>query len=238
MPEMTSAIPRFSWFLDTARPLLAASRRNGRSSTLDLSTASALLEQLREPVSRARSRGCFANPWTMAGIGTYEVRNCAVLSALWDHKVNGDLARYFLGNFLESLDPHHKRVPSVEELGKGYTVRTEHCPLGLASERVDITVETRKHVVCIEAKVHAPEGHRQIERYIAAADQWAQRADKTPVVIFLATWRKHHPGIFPATWGDVAYAARKAITTKESTPNHGSWLLAAFAQHVSTFEDR
>lgn len=238
MPDLTGVIVRFPSFLNEARPLLAVPGQSGQSSTLELTAASLLLEELREPVSRARSQGHFANPWKMSGIGTDEVRNCAVLAALWDQRALGDLARHFLSNFLDCLEPPRKRVPSFEELREGYTVRTEHCPLGLANDRVDITVETRTHVICIEIKIHAPEGHRQVERYLAAAEQWAQRTGKSPVVVFLAPWQNSRPNIFPALWSEIAYAARKTILTDNGTVNPGRWLLASFAQHISTFEDK
>ncbi|HEX7852516.1 MAG TPA: hypothetical protein VF523_10020 [Burkholderiales bacterium] len=39
------------------------------------------------------------------------------------------------------------------ELGKGYRVAPEVCPLGDAADRVDLVIETSRYIIAIEVKI-------------------------------------------------------------------------------------
>lgn len=105
------------------------------------------------------------NPWNMARLGRYEVRNAAVLAQLWDPVLSGPSARRFLRSYLARLADPAGQLPTPDQLARPFRIRTEHCPTGNRSERVDITIEGEDFLLGIDVKIDAGEGHEQLVRY-------------------------------------------------------------------------
>lgn len=190
----------------------------------------AALANLAKAAQAIRARGDTLNPWTAAGLRQDEVRNAAVLAALLSPHQTGDLALLFLGAFLKRIGLDQ---PDLSVLQRGYRVRTEDCPLGQASERVDLTIEGSGFMLGIEVKINAGEGLNQFDRYIATITSRARLAElKSCHVIVLARTRITKAGITPATWADIASAA---YSVAQGGTSHNHHLLRAFAAHVSRF---
>ncbi len=229
-------------FLETIRdlrPLLvqglppsAPKARSARSC--DPHRLSDALKQLR-PLFDEERRRFTANPWAMAGVGRYEVRNCAVLAQLWDKRITGTLASAFLALVIERIRGSSSALPTSEELAAHYLVRTEHCPTGMQSDRVDITIEGEKFLIGIEAKVDADVRENQLEDYRAVIAARAARLGidgKKHCVVYLTTDGRRASGVGSISWRDIAAAARQCVTETEDPNSKQSWLIECFADHL------
>ena len=178
------------------------------------------------------------NPWIMAGLGRYEVRNCAVLAQLWDQRISGTYASSFLSAFVERIRGANSALPSREELEGHYIVRTEHCPNGLQSDRVDITIEGSNFLVGIEAKIDADVRQNQLEDYCSVIKARAAGLNidrQKHCVIFLTTDGRSAPGVVSASWRDIAAAARQCERALEPQYGTHNWLVQRFADHLMLF---
>lgn len=194
-----------------------------------------ILTQLSPMLAQARHRGGEINVWQMAGLKRAEVRNAAVLAALWSSAGMGDRASTFLDGFLRRLRPADG-LPSLEELVRGYVVRTEHCATGAATERVDITVEGQSFVLGIEVKIGAGEGPEQLVRYRKSVEEWARTKGKRGVVVLLAPFQTSVPGVVQADWRDVVVAAGATLPSKRAAFTHVDRLIDDFARHAAAFQ--
>ena len=168
------------------------------------------------------------NPWALAGLKRVEVRNAATLAGLWRSSIVGTA---FLDAFLRRINVK-ERLPERTVLEQGYGVRIEDCPLGLASDRVDITIEGRRFLVGIEVKIGAGLGPRQLERYVETIRTRAGR-DRRWAVVMLAPRPDTRPDVVPARWHDVAAAAEQIA--EQFPADHHAWLVSQFGAHVGTF---
>ncbi|MDF2603051.1 PD-(D/E)XK nuclease family protein [Sphingomonas sp.] len=202
--------------------------------TLELARLGGFLMAAREPLERLRTSGAMINPWTVAGVGQKEVRNSAVLATLWSPQQCGTLGRAFLDAFCRRIDDPKGVLPTSEELSANYAVRTEHCPVGVMSERVDITIEGPSFVLGIEVKINAGEGPEQLRRYVSSVQRWArQRGGKKAAVVFLAPYPPSERAVLHATWRDLMVAGRNVLLLGEGTPTMHSFLLEAFVRHCN-----
>ncbi len=195
-----------------------------------LARAATALASARQAI---QNRGDLFNPWVAARLRHDEIRNASVLAAFLAPSQVGDLAPRFLHAFLSRLNDLEDRLPSFDALQRGYRVRTEDCPLGLASERVDLTIEGSDFLIGIEVKINAPEGPHQFARYIQTIERRAEDGGRSPNVIILARRRMSVPGAIAADWGDVSIAARKVAAVDPN--NLINKMLRGFAQHVASF---
>jgi len=195
----------------------------------------AIIAQLSPALARARQHGGEINVWQMAGLKRAEVRNAAVLAALWSSARMGDRAMIFLDGFLRRLRPADG-LPLLEELRLGYVVRTEHCATGAATERVDITIEGQSFVVAIEVKIGAGEGPEQLARYRKSVEEWARTRGKRGAVVLLAPFQTSVPGIVQADWRDVVKAASATLPSKRTAYTHTDRLIDDFARHAAAFQ--
>lgn len=208
MNQDTRLASRLNAYFALASPLIRALQADKPPTHLvPAARLATILRQARVPFERLRSVTS-ANMWDTAGLGTDEVRVCSVLSKLWDWQHYGDEGRLFLQRCLSVLGPD--RAPGINELRQGYRVQTDHCLNGNLADRVDITVETARSIVGVEAKIYAGEGERQIARYVQSIAQRAALMRRcNPQVLFLSPRRPtdQHTSASWLTWRQVADAA-------------------------------
>lgn len=236
-----SLVERLSSFLQVLRPMIrpevqaAETTVSEAGAWLNRERLAAAIAALAPKLAETRQHGGEINVWQVAGLKRAEVRNAAVLAALWSPAGIGDRAASFLSGFLRRLR-HPEALPSREELARGYVVRTEHCATGAATERVDITIEGESFVLAIEVKIGAGEGKEQLARYRESVEDWARNRCKRGAVILLAPFQTKVPGIIHADWRDVVSAARASLPAKPALFTHADRLIADFARHAAAFE--
>lgn len=216
-----------------ADPVLDARMVDGVRLQLWLKAVKPYLKRVRERRKH--------NPWSMATVGYDEVRNCSLLSQLWNERSVGPIAWRFLAAYFDRIDCGNGRLPSLADLAQGYTVRTEHCPAGEQSDRVDITVEGKDFLVGIEVKIHASEGPDQLQRYCKVI---ASRAHGMGIplnrqcVVFLAPYPTEVPGVLQSSWRDVAAAANEVTHSHLQADSTPAWMVRCFGEHVKEFFER
>lgn len=194
-----------------------------------------VFRDLQKPLEMSRRDGAFLNVWKAAGLKRDEVRNSAALATLLDHRQLGQDGRLLLGAFLDRLRRAGKAsVPNEMQVGEPYTVGTEICPLGDATNRVDLSIEGTSFFLYIEVKIDAGEGDRQLDRYRAVASNRALLVGKRPFFIFLSPRPPKVPrdDVVHATWKDLASAAR-AVSRRKTGLNAS--LLRQFSEHSKGF---
>ena len=180
--------------------------------------------------------GAFINPWTVAGMKRREVRNAAVLAALWTRSQVGEVGPAFRGEFFARCRSREEQsLPDQNELRLGYRVRIENCPGPDGSDRVDLVIETAGHLVGIEIKIDAREGCDQLARYVEAIGRNAGQLKKEARVIFLAPCAASRDDVIAADWSTIRVAAAAALPGRRSEYNISHHLVAQFARHVRVF---
>ena len=212
------------------RSIIATRARAQRPQAHSLAKA---MGALNCAVKTIQVRGDAFNPWTVSGLRQDEVRIASVLAAFMTRRQVGDLAPQFLDAFLRQLSGMKAPLPDAVALSRGYRVRTEDCPLGLASERVDITIEGDGFLIGIEVKINAKEGPDQFARYCQTIERRAADGNRSAHVILLMRRRLQVPGTVAAEWRDVVAAARATATANRGNPL--SRMLLAFGTHIDSF---
>jgi hypothetical protein len=193
-------------------------------SIVDLQAA---FDALHAPLAAARSAGGLINPWTIAGLKRDEVRIASALAGLWRAQFGGASSLRFLGEYLSAAIGH---VDWHAELASGYRVEAECNPLGLASDRVDLVVETARHLIGIEVKVDAALGPMQLERYALAIERRAELQGREPHNLLLA--RSASAAAVSTSWRDIASAAGRAVPRKASARGFVDQYIASFGDFV------
>lgn len=192
-----------------------------------------------------RSGGAI-NVWDVAGIGTNEFRNCAVLRWLLDCHGSHGQGPAFMCWFLEA-------VSSASPLSFAYRDHFPHSGLALApyraiaenayeqdgtdKSRVDIVIESDRFLLFIEVKVYAGETDNQLERY---ADILRSRAGERPYgLIFLtpdgrAARDESVKDVAYLSWKQLAAAFERGLTLELQD---AFWVktVQQFCQHIRTF---
>lgn len=238
--------PRLRAFLNDLVALGPAS--SNESSPLPKSATLALLIQgLHHRLAKARDGGFALNPWTVAGIGTNEVRNCAVLAALMDSEQLGATARRFLAAMLEQVPRASTRsFPMADILTGNYIVRCETCVAGDWSNRVDILIESPSPrngwIIALEAKINAGLGSGQLEDYHADLGRRAEMTGRRAFLIFLSPFEpvgidtRVRQDVDHIRWADIRRAADMAVADCTPDEAHARYLLSAFRDHVVDFD--
>lgn len=201
----------------------------------DRARLSALLPDLSKALAQASLAVRPMNPWTVAGARRREVRNAAILAALWSPTQVGDVGATFLAEFFVRCGRAGQGMPTAGELALGYRVRVENCPAADGADRVDVVIETARHLIGIEVKVDAGEGPEQIARYVEAIARGGRQLDKVPRVILLAPFAPSREDVVAATWSDVRAAAAAALPPRRAEHGFTHHLVAQFARHVRSF---
>lgn len=198
----------------------------------DLQSLENAFDALKAPLASARGQGDLINPWAIAGLGRDEVRNAAALAGLWMADFGGSSSKLFIGSFLEKALPG---IDWIAEIADGYRVETEICPLGDRSDRVDLVVETQKHLVGIEIKIGARLGPEQLQRYELSITRRARLSNRIPHVILLAPFSGNRASVADTRWRDIYRAASAAARASRGTRTFTQHLIAAFGDHVVGF---
>lgn len=233
--DADTLVRRLERFCVQAHPLFSPPIVRHRPQKIDRVRLASLLPRLGSALNGARSSGLMINPWIVAGLSRREVRNAAVLASLWSDTQCGKAGAQFLREFLARVEQPQTPLPSADELAAGYIVRTEHCLGADGADRVDLVIESARHLVGIEVKIDAGEGLQQLSRYVTAIERSARRLDKRPAVILLAPFRPSCPEVLTASWPVVRAAAQAVLPPRRSEFSFAHQLIAAFAVHVRNF---
>lgn len=190
------------------------------------------LAAIGKAVSVIKEQGGIINPWAIAGIKDYEVRNSAALAGLWLADFGGDCSKRFLAAYLSSAVD---TIEWADELAHGYSVETEVDPAGEGVDRVDLVVQTQSYLIGIEVKINAGLGREQLERYSSSLTQRAQLLNLQPIVILLAPFKSHLPSIKSTHWSNVSAAAAMAAGRQIKERSFAQQLIASFGEYVSKF---
>ena len=223
---------RLSRLLEKLSPLLPSQL----GASLDAERLGFTLRAISAALAQRRTVGGAINPWTVAGIKRREVRNAAILAALWSPAQIGDVAMAFLAEFFaRCASPIGRELPPREELALGYRMRVENCPGPDGADRVDLVIETATQLVGIEVKIDAGEGRLQLDRYVEAVRRSAAQMDKAARVVFLAPFAPSRNDVVSASWSTVRAAAEAVLPRSRSDYEFAHHLIAHFARHARSF---
>ncbi|WP_449470251.1 PD-(D/E)XK nuclease family protein [Sphingobium chungangianum] len=192
----------------------------------------AAFRALKGPLAVAKERGGLMNPWALASLGHDEVRIAGVLAGLWSSDFGGEASRRFLSQYLRAAMPE---IDWSADLEGGYRVGTEICPMGDAADRVDLVIETSRHLIGVEVKIRAGLGRNQLERYKMAIARRADLQRLLPRITLLAPFPANVADVPSTTWADVAGAARTASGGSETGRTFVQKMIAAFGDHIQAF---
>ncbi len=231
-----TALPEFLLQLRKLRanvPNVPGARDHEAPSLLHVST---FLQALHRKSAAARASGAFLNVWSIAKLKRDEVRTAAVLAWILDaHGTHGK------GNALLCAI-----LDQIKEAGWGdfrdcirqsrhYRIRTEFCPLGDRSNRVDIALEGNDWILIVEVKIDAPEGWKQIQRYVNVARARAQSTAKarwSVLYVCLTAPKRHQERVTIVRWQEIARAIRAAVASHDHRAFSDSILLQ-YADHIA-----
>ena len=232
-PVLSEKLVRFLEEFHSVRPEKAVPSWSPRQVSPD--TLGALLDAIRGPLEDNRCRGNTINPWSIAGVRRKEVINSAILATFWSPRSCGVLARQYLDAFCRRLDDPEGILPTSAELSQPYSIRTEHCPVGEISERVDITIEGQTFVLGVEVKIDAAEGEGQLKRYDSSIKRWSEQRGKRPCVVFLASIEPSIPTVVKAGWPDIVAAGRHVLAESSGARTSHQFMLKSFITHCRQF---
>ena len=214
------------------KPFFQESPRSSVKPDISAQKIESAFGELRSPLAAAKQNGGLINPWDIVGLKRGEVRNTAALRGLWQTDFGGEASRQFLAEYLSSSIPGYN-WPS--ELQARYSVDTEISPVGDTSDRVDLVIETARHLIGIEVKIDAGLGPKQLERYIVSIERRAEMHGLKSHVILLAPFESRTPEVISTSWRDIATAASRAARGPAGERNFIEHFIATFGAHVSHF---
>lgn len=182
-----------------------------------------------------RKAGRNLNIFDVFGLGHDEKAHCAFLAWLLNPKASHGRG----GLFFRACFAHLPGCePGESVLAGNYTVRTEVCPLGDMTDRVDIVCEGRDFLFYIEVKIDSWEHGEQTVRY---RNKLANCANGRRVaLIYLADGsRPACPSAVPLSWKDLAVsldAMRKRNADELSPFLHE--LVRQYAAFIQRFNER
>ncbi|MBB4836978.1 hypothetical protein HNP52_000029 [Sphingomonas kyeonggiensis] len=231
-----SAMPRFSAAelqaaLRTFAPLKAGLARDVFQQPYPLGRVIEAFASLRAPLARARLQGGIINPWVIAGLRRDEVRVAQALAGLWTLELGGAASRRFLAGCLAACIVD---IDWEAELATGYRVASEISPLGVHTERIDLTIETARHIVGIEMKIDAALGPRQLERYVEAISARARWQHATGHIVLLAPFSSELDQVLHLSWPTVAEAAFSSAGRQSSKQSFAEQLIVSFGDYLGT----
>jgi hypothetical protein len=188
--------------------------------------------RLQAPLALARLEGGLINVWSIAGLKREEVRVAQALCGLWTFEFGGGASRRFLCHCLAAC------IPAIDweaELADGYRVASEISPLGLRTERIDMTIEAAKYIVGIEMKIDATLSPRQLERYVDGITARAKWQHALGNVVLLAPFGSPLPSVPQLSWSMLAEAARSSVDATGAQRSFAEHLIVSFGDYVKTF---
>lgn len=155
-----------------ANVLSANAEQENKKYDLDIASFEVFFTKFRDSYQQYYAEGHMINVWSIAGVGTDEVRNCQILAWLLDAKGSHGLAQDFCYFFIDYLNTHKGLgAPSqlIEQKSAAYTVKTEVSYLNndedQANNRLDIEIEWSDFFIILEVKIDAPQTNDQLTRY-------------------------------------------------------------------------
>lgn len=229
-----AVIPMFAERLETAfaalAPLFVHRLPQAPRQIYALGDLQRAFDALEAPLAAACADGGLVNPWAIAGLKRDEVRVAAALAGLWRAEFGGEASLRFLREYLEAALPD---IAWDAELAPGYGVEAESNPTGDVSDRVDLVLETPRHLIGIEVKIDAGLGPQQLERYRVAIGRRAALTGRTPHILLLAPFASE--AALSTSWRDIAAAADRAVPGKASARGFTAHYIASFGDYVRTF---
>lgn len=179
-----------------------------------------------------RQSGENLNIFDVCSLGRDEIRNCRVLAWLLDENGSHGLGNSFLRGLLQQCGT---KAVSPAALASGYAVRTEYCPNGDNSDRVDIVCDGRDFLLYIEVKIDSLEHGGQTARYHCKLDNCAGRRECA--VLFISRGqRPASPDAISADWLDCAAALdRLAAEKKAAGAQAVAAILGQYARFIGQF---
>lgn len=233
MPASTLEL-RLACFLKEVQPLLQQHRR-APSTRVTVAKVKHLLNDIHPKLHAARAAGKFMNIWSAAGLRRNELRNAAVLAWLLDplgtHGLDDRMANAFFSRVRRSPTWLGQRTDF-----RAMTVVTEERPLGSSENRVDISVTGPTFIMFIEVKIDAPEGVRQLDRYLKEIElKSASLGGCEGAVVFLT--RHGEPtnsDCASLAWRDVEHALAEVAKSLPLSDARKTMLIQ-FAEHIQSF---
>lgn len=173
------------------------------------------------------------NIWQVAGLGRDEVRNCRALFWLLDWNESHCQGRRFLRCFLEAMG----QSADVADEPSLAVKREERTWCG--DSRIDLLLESDRHVICIEVKILAAEDTAQLDRYFEQVGGRARAQGKDFVGKFLTIGGKSSEsvadGFTRLLWQDVATALRRFASSSDELYGARSTFVQALALQYASF---
>jgi hypothetical protein len=225
-----------------------------RLPVIKVAAADEFFQKYRKKYEPFRTSGGEINVWKVAGLGSYEVRNCAVLVWLLDYYGSHGQDDVFLKCFLDSIRsfPGNEEALAVkidpeDDLGDHYRTSPENPYFDEDEQqqnRVDIVVDGRKFLLFIEVKIMSKEGEKQTERYSRILKNRA--GGRKSGLIFLTQDGKeaqvdNKKEIACLSWKHFADSletcVRERRTVGDCTSERASWVMPVlqFCQHIRAF---
>ncbi|QAZ67284.1 PDDEXK-like family protein [Solidesulfovibrio carbinolicus] len=208
---------------------------------------SVFFAQFRKYFDDHRKAGNNVDFWRLAGIGTVEMRNSAILA--WMLNCDGDHGQgnLFLDSLLEMVwngempdqAKSHFPKPSITN-GIFHKTHTESLS-GIDASRVDIEIDGPSLLLFIEVKIYASETNDQIKRYVDIAK--VKACGRPWGVLFLTNNGKRPSEIcvcgevVSISWRDLARQFRRAIGASGQMERNSFCfqVIAQFFSHIRNF---
>lgn len=240
-PDLASSL---SNFLDEFARLQASKvvQLKTEVSPPDCHLLSNWLSSMITPLEAVHTSAWSFDPWEVAGLGRDEVRNSSVLAWLLNPKGSHGFGSSVLQSLLSYV---HKQKNHFPYSAGGYcNVRTEICPNGDLSDRLDIEIDADNFYLIIEVKIGAIEGNEQLSRYARLAQ--TQKGQRPWAIIYLTPRKKmaktagdYADSIVNLSWVEMAGIIENSMPNAPETPSK-SWYAAnhaaaLFAKHIRNY---
>lgn len=237
-PDLTSSLRQFLDDYARLQPSLIDQTKTVVSPP-DSNLLANWLSSMRTPLDAVQTSAWNFDPWEVAGLGRDEIRNTSVLAWLLNPKGSHGMSSSMLQHLLSYINKQKTNFPnSVEKI---CNVRTEICPNGDLSDRLDIEIDATNFYLIVEVKIGATEGKEQLERYGRLAE--TLNGHRPWALIYLTPGKKdaktggeYTDNIINISWKEIAIMIEKSINKTPDAPTQ-SWYaanhaVALFAKHI------
>lgn len=237
-PDLTSSLRQFLDDFEKLQPSQVDQVKT-EASPPDYLLLSNWLSSMSTPLEAVHTSAWNFDPWEVAGLGRDEVRNTSVLAWLLNPRGSHGMGSEVLQNLLSYINKQKSHFP--DSAGNFCNVRTEICPNGDLSDRLDIEIDAANFYLIIEVKIGAIEGNEQLSRYAHLAQ--TQKGQRPWTIIYLTptgkiakTGGEYMENIINLSWEEMARIIEKSISLSHDTPSK-SWYaanhaVALFAKHI------
>lgn len=237
-PDLTSSLRQLLEDLSRLQ-LPQAGQITTKISPPNYSLLSRWLSSMNRPLEAVQKSAWDFDPWEISGLGRDEVRNTSVLAWLLNPRGSHGMGSAVMKHLLSYINKQKNYFPV--SAGNICNVRTEICPNGDLSDRLDIEIDAENFYLIIEVKIGAIEGNEQLTRYARLAQ--TQKGQRPWAIIYLTptgkiakTAGEYMEKIINLSWSEMAKFIEKSISITPDTPSK-SWYaanhaVALFAKHI------